>query len=663
MFKSILVANRGEIACRVLRTAQRLGLNTIAVFSDADARALHVMLADEALRIGPASVRDSYLSIDALIGAARRAGADAIHPGYGFLSENADFASACSAAEVAFIGPPAAAIRAMGSKIAAKRLMGSVGLPLVPGYHGDSQDIARLEKEADRIGYPILIKASAGGGGKGMRIVHARGEFGVALEGAKREALKAFGDDSVLLERFLARPRHIEIQVFADSHGQCIHLHERDCSIQRRHQKIIEEAPAPGISVDMRERMGSAAVAAARAVGYQGAGTVEFVVCDGDFYFLEMNTRLQVEHPVTEMITGLDLVEWQIRIAAGEPLPLAQAEVPLGGHAFEARIYAEDPQREFLPSTGTIAHLRWPSTDHAVRVDTGVRQGDAVTIHYDPLLAKLIVHGSDRDVALRQLRRALGQCEVVGVTTNLGLLRSVSDHPEFEKAHVSTGFIAEHHSELLAGWDADAEARLCALAAIGWVLSRASANSPDLYARSPWNAHDGWRLNAPLRIECRFRNAGKLTAVALTRTPGSWQAQVDGQSFAVEAHFESPDQLVAHVEGQRITVRWLDQGARICVIDKGCVLTLEWDDPVAGALRDAHAGVLTSPMPGQVLQTLVKPGDSVRRGQPVMIIEAMKMEHTVVAPVDGVVETVHFAGGERVEEGALLLDLKASAKP
>ena len=419
MFGSILIANRGEIACRVLRTARRLGLRSIAVYSDADERALHVELADEAVRIGRAPARESYLDIAAIIAAAQRSGAEAIHPGYGFLSENAEFAAACAQAGIVFVGPPAAAIRAMGSKIAAKRLMESAGVPLVPGYHGDDQDAAQLAAHAAAVGFPVLIKASAGGGGKGMRIVESAGEFRAALEGARREALKAFGDERVLLERYLRRPRHVEIQVFADQHGECIHLHERDCSIQRRHQKIIEEAPAPGLSPAMRERMGAAAVTAARAVGYEGAGTVEFIVADGEFYFMEMNTRLQVEHPVTEMITGLDLVEWQIRVAAGEPLPLSQAAVRSSGHAVEARIYAEDPEREFLPSTGTIAHLRWPQAEPAVRIDSGIRQGDAVTVHYDPLLAKLIVHGHDRETAVRCLQHALRECEVVGVTTNL----------------------------------------------------------------------------------------------------------------------------------------------------------------------------------------------------------------------------------------------------
>lgn len=659
MFKSILIANRGEIACRVLRTTQRLGLRSIAVYSDADAHALHVALADSALRIGPAAAKDSYLKIEAIIEAARRSGAEAIHPGYGFLSENADFASACAAAGIVFVGPPAAAMRAMGSKVAAKRLMESAGVPVVPGYHGESQDVESLANEAGRIGYPVLIKASAGGGGKGMRIVADATELGSAITGAQREALKAFGDDRVLLERYLRRPRHVEIQVFADNAGHVIHLHERDCSIQRRHQKIIEEAPAPGLSAQMRERLGAAAVAAAAAVGYRGAGTVEFIVAAGEFYFLEMNTRLQVEHPVTEMITGLDLVEWQIRVAAGESLPLTQAEVPSNGHAFEARIYAEDPAREFLPSTGTIRHLRWPPQAEAVRVDTGVREGDPITVHYDPLLAKLIVHGTDRDDALRRLQRALGECELIGVTTNLALLRAVSGHPGFQAARVDTDFIAEHHADLFVSPDAGVDEALAAAAALGWVLNPAADNERASNAKSPWNAHDGWRLNAPPRIQCRFLSQGRSLVVTLTRTSGSWQAAVDGRVLALDARFAADGKLNASIEGQRWSMRWLRDADSISVIHDGRVLTLAWDDPIAAAARDAHAGGLTSPMPGQVLQVMVVSGASVGRGQPLMIIEAMKMEHTIVAPSDGVVAAVHFATGDRVEEGALLLDLKA----
>ena len=444
MFRKILIANRGEIACRIVATARKLGIAAVAVYSEADARSRHVALADEARPIGPASPRESYLRGDKIIDAAQRAGAEAIHPGYGFLAENADFAEACAAAGIVFIGPPVAAIRAMGSKSAAKTLMETAGVPLVPGYHGESQDFSTLAAAADRIGYPVLIKASAGGGGKGMRIVERPADLEGAIAGAKREALASFGDDQVLMEKYLTRPRHIEIQVFADTHGNAVSLFERDCSIQRRHQKVLEEAPAPGMDPERRRRMSEAALAAARAVGYVGAGTVEFIAEGGEFWFMEMNTRLQVEHPVTEMITGLDLVEWQLRVAAGETLPLMQNDIPLRGHAIEARLYAEDPDRDFLPSIGTLVHLRQPEETADVRVDTGVRQGDAITPYYDPMIAKLIVHGPDRETAVRRLEAALGAYEVVGVATNLGLLKAIAGSSAFLAADLDTGFIGRH---------------------------------------------------------------------------------------------------------------------------------------------------------------------------------------------------------------------------
>ena len=449
-FSSLLVANRGEIACRILRTARRMGLRGIAVFSDADAGAAHVAQADAAIRIGPPPARESYLDIPAILAAARATGAEAVHPGYGFLSENADFAEACLAAGLVWIGPPPAAIRAMGSKAAAKALMERSGVPLVPGYHGEDQSEARLVAEAARIGFPILVKASAGGGGKGMKVAATAAELEEALALAKGEARAAFGDDRLLLERYLQRPRHIEIQVFGDSQGNIIHLHERDCSIQRRHQKVVEEAPAQGMTAERRAAMGAAACAAARAVGYVGAGTVEFISTEEDFHFMEMNTRLQVEHPVTEAITGLDLVEWQIRIAMGEALPLAQHQVPLEGHAIEMRLYAEDPARDFAPSTGRLRHLALPEGLPGVRVDAGVRPGDAVSIHYDPMLAKIIAHGADRATALRRLDRALATATVAGIQTNLPLLRGIAVHPDFRQGAVDTGFIARHAESLLA---------------------------------------------------------------------------------------------------------------------------------------------------------------------------------------------------------------------
>jgi len=498
MFSKILIANRGEIACRVMRTAKRLAIRTVAVYSDADEGALHVALADEAYPIGPAAARESYLSIEKILAAARASGAEAIHPGYGFLSENAEFAEACAEAGIVFIGPPAAAIRAMGSKSAAKALMEKAGVPLVPGYHGADQDAALLAKEAKKVGFPVLIKAASGGGGKGMRIVESAADFAAALASAKREAKASFGDDTVLIEKYLTRPRHIEMQIFADRHGNCVHLFERDCSVQRRHQKVVEEAPAPGMDVARRKAMGAAAIAAAKAVAYVGAGTIEFIAEGDDLFFMEMNTRLQVEHPVTEMITGTDLVEWQLRIAAGEKLPKRQDELQISGHAIEVRLYAEDPTRDFLPATGTLHHLRVPEGDPHIRVDTGVREGDAISIHYDPMIAKLIAWGADRAAALRRLGAALDRYEIVGVTTNRDFLARLATAPDFAAGGVDTGIIARHRDALIPP-PAAAPPRIVAAAALSLLLDQAAASeaaaiaSPDPY--SPWHSRQGWRLN------------------------------------------------------------------------------------------------------------------------------------------------------------------------
>ena len=663
MFESILVANRGEVACRIVRTARRLGIRTIAVYSDADAQALHVRTADLAVRIGPAPARESYLNIEAIMGAAARSGASAIHPGYGFLSENAEFAAACEAAGLVFIGPPAAAIRAMGSKIEAKRLMARAGVPTVPGYQEDDQHPARLEAAAGKLGYPVLIKASAGGGGKGMRVVASPDVFIASLEGARREALAAFGDDRVLLEKYLARPRHIEMQVFADRHGNCIHLNERDCSIQRRHQKVIEEAPAPGMTAARRRAMGTAAVKAATAVGYQGAGTVEFIVADGEFYFMEMNTRLQVEHPVTEMTTGLDLVEWQIRVAADEPLPLEQVQVPLRGHAIEARLYAEDPQRENLPSTGRLLRLRWPEIDGNLRIDTGVQEGDVVSVHYDPMLAKVIAWGEDRGSALRRLHYALGTCQIAGVATNVALLRAILETPEFASGAVHTSLIEERAGQLLKAPDADEDIALRALAAMGWLLSSKSAGgqpgeAPD--ARNPWDERDGWQLNLQARATLQFTEGDGQLLIELEGDQDRWQVAIGTRRVSVEAVRIEGDRVAGQVDGRPVNARWVADARRLCVMSEGRTLELGFYDPVQGGERERHGGGLISPMPGQVLQVMVVPGATVRRGQPLMIVEAMKMEHTILAPEDGVVETVHFSAGERVSEGDQLLRLKPS---
>ncbi|MHA1114462.1 MAG: acetyl-CoA carboxylase biotin carboxylase subunit, partial [Alphaproteobacteria bacterium] len=556
MFDKILIANRGEIARRVIRTARRLGIATVAVYSEADSRARHVVEADEAYLVGPAPARESYLDADAILAAARRGGADAIHPGYGFLSENADFAEACAQAGRVFIGPPPSAIRAMGSKSAAKTLMGAAGVPLVPGYHGEAQDLETLTAAADEIGYPVLVKASAGGGGRGMRIVADRSELAAAVESARREAASAFGDDQLLLEKFLESPRHIEVQIFADSQGEVVHLFERDCSVQRRYQKVIEEAPAPGMGDERRAEMGAAAVAAAAAIGYVGAGTVEFIAqATGKFYFMEMNTRLQVEHPVTEMITGQDLVEWQLLIAAGAPLPLRQGDLIRRGHAIEARLYAEDPGRDFLPATGRLAHLRLPADDAHTRVDSGVVQGDEVSPHYDPMLAKLIVWDTDRAAALRRLRAALARVEVAGVATNAAFLAAVAAHPAFAAGGVDTGFIARHGADLIP--DAlPAGDEVLALASLGLLLEQdrdrraAVAASSDPY--SPWALATGWRLNGDGSGALRFRDGEAEIEVGIVYRPAGYALDLPGGPVEVRGELDGEGGLISDIGGARI---------------------------------------------------------------------------------------------------------------
>ncbi len=665
MFSKILIANRGEIACRVIRTARRMGIATVAVYSEADADALHVAMADEARLIGPPPPRDSYLNIDAVIAAARGSFAEAVHPGYGFLSENAEFAEACAAAGIVFIGPPPPAIRAMGSKAAAKALMQAHGVPVVPGYHGADQDDARLAVEAERIGFPVIVKASAGGGGRGMRVVANAGEFARALEGARREAKGAFGDDTVLVERYLERPRHIEVQVFGDSHGNIVHLFERDCSIQRRHQKIVEEAPAPGLTAERRLYIGEAAVAAARAVCYVGAGTVEFIAqADGErFFFMEMNTRLQVEHPVTEAVTGLDLVEWQFRVAAGEILPLRQDQIATSGHAIEVRLYAENPARGFLPATGTLRRLHLPHGD-AVRVDTGVRQGDTVTPFYDPMIAKIIVSGEDRGAARARLVRALADAAVLGVATNLGFLARVVADPEFAVGAVDTGFI-ERRRETLLKSPHPAPPLALAAASLHRLLSCEVTAGVGPHPVDPWSRPDGWRLNlAPASRDLLFR-CGE-TEHALTATaigPGHWRLGIAGRLHEVRGERGMDGRLAVVLDGFRCAVRVLHHRGAAAVFFNGESWVFEAIDPLApppGA--DAATGRLTAPMPGRVVQVLVSAGDAVRQGQPMMVVEAMKMEHTIAAPRDGTVAAVHFAPGDLVEEGAELIALANDGK-
>jgi 3-methylcrotonyl-CoA carboxylase alpha subunit len=660
MFSKILIANRGEIACRVIRTARRMGIATVAVYSEADRNALHAELADEAWPIGPAPARESYLNIEPILDAARNSGAEAVHPGYGFLSENAEFAEACEAADIAFIGPPASAMRTMGSKAAAKDLMQRHGVPLVPGYHGDDQNPALLLDEAEQVGFPVLIKASAGGGGRGMRTVGSAAEFAAALAGAKREAGAAFGDDRVLIEKYLPRPRHIEIQIFADRHGNTVHLFERDCSIQRRHQKVLEEATAPGVGPQQRSAMAEAAVAAARAVGYVGAGTVEFIAEGGDFFFIEMNTRLQVEHPVTEAVTGLDLVEWQIRVAAGEPLPLCQADLALRGHAIEARLYAEDPQRGFLPQTGILHGLRFPPPELA-RVDTGVRQGDTVTPYYDPMIAKIIAWGEDRAAAVGRLRRALAETAVLGVGTNLEFLTRAAAHPEFVSGVVDTGFIERHQTTLIpprrpAPNTVLAAAALSRLLARGDAARIAGSRSGDRF--SPWARVDAWRLNGHGRQELIFRDGAEERLVCARAQAGSWLLQFDDRAILAEGERPADAALTVLLDGVRKQIAVLEHGAETAVFLNGESWRLTEIDPLAArADEDPTAGRLTAPMPGRVTRLMVEPGTSVRRGQPLIVIEAMKMEHTVTAPAHGVVEAVRFAPGELVEEGAELIVL------
>ncbi|MEQ8964925.1 MAG: acetyl/propionyl/methylcrotonyl-CoA carboxylase subunit alpha [Azospirillaceae bacterium] len=677
MFAKVLIANRGEIACRIARTCRRLGIATVAVYSDADAESAHVAAADEAHRIGPAPASESYLVADRLIEVARRSGAEAVHPGYGFLSENAAFAEACAAAGLVFVGPPPDAIRLMGGKSEAKARMAEAGVPLVPGYHGEAQDADTLAEEATRIGYPLLIKASAGGGGKGMRVVESADGFGAALDGARREAAGAFGDDRVLLEKYLARPRHVEVQVMADAHGRVVHLFERDCSIQRRHQKVVEEAPAPGLEPATRARMGAAAVAAAEAIGYVGAGTVEFLLdTDGSFYFMEMNTRLQVEHPVTEMITGRDLVAWQLDVAAGAPLGVAQDDLSIDGHAIEVRLYAEDPAAGFLPQTGRLDRLSLPGadgTDPHVRLDSGVREGDSVTPHYDPMIAKLIVWDRDRPSAVRRLGRALDSCRIAGVTTNLPLLGAIAAHPAFGAGDLDTRFLERHAADVLPD-RAPASDDALAVAALGVLLDRRrgarvrAAASGDPH--SPWHDAGGWRLNDEARETLAFRDpdadgALRELVVRYPRRGGYRLALPGGGIVHADGTLDGDGRMVAEMDGVRTAGSYSRRGLDLTVIlpraaRGGGVHRLSLVDVVAEAESYADPGSLTAPMPGRVVAVLVGEGDSVAKGTALMVLEAMKMEHTVTAPRDGVVARLPFAAGDTVAEGVELVGFEAA---
>jgi 3-methylcrotonyl-CoA carboxylase alpha subunit len=640
---SLLIANRGEIACRIIATAKQLGVRTIAVYSQADAKNLHVVMADEAHNIGASIASESYLDISKIITVAKLAKAEAIHPGYGFLSERAEFAQACKDAGIIFIGPPASAIRAMGSKDEAKRLMEKTGVPIVPGYHGENQDSTFLKIEAKKIGYPILIKAVAGGGGKGMRRVDHEKDFNENLAAAQREAKNAFSDERVLVEKYIINPRHIEIQIFADSLGHAVYLFERDCSLQRRHQKVLEEAPAPGMSEKVREAMGQAAIAAAKAVGYVGAGTVEFIAdcssglkADG-FYFMEMNTRLQVEHPVTEAICGVDLVEWQLRIAAGEALPLQQKDLKINGHAIEARLYAEDPQNGFLPSSGKIWHLAWPRAaefkvaQDELRIDTGVRQGDTITPHYDPMIAKVIAHGATRDEALDKLAAGLSQIKIAGPKTNLAFLKSVIAHDDFRKAKFDTGFIDKNLETLISAPQTQDVEQIALNTLLKIDRPKRRIRQSKNKWQSPWK---NLQKNG-----CLFQSA-----------------PMRELSYVIE--FESEEKTLSRAIFENIDdIDIFEAGDGIFLLKSGQQFFARWPDPQQHMNDDHAQGVLKAPMNGKVTLVQVKEGDYVKSGDRLLVIEAMKMEHAIITKKNGRVMKILKAVGEQVQQGAPLIEV------
>jgi 3-methylcrotonyl-CoA carboxylase alpha subunit len=667
MFTKILIANRGEIACRIIKTAKKMGILTVAVYSDADAESLHVHMADEAVYLGPSPSRESYLLVDKVIAAAKMTGAQAIHPGYGFLSENAEFCRQCHQENITFIGPPVAAIEAMGSKSAAKNIMEKANVPLVPGYHGDDQSEEILKNSADEMGYPVLLKATAGGGGKGMRQVWNASEFSEGLAAAKREAKSSFGDDRMLVEKYLTQPRHVEIQVFCDNHQQAVYLFERDCSVQRRHQKIIEEAPAFSMSEELRAQMGESAIKSAQAIGYQGAGTVEFLLdVDGSFYFMEMNTRLQVEHPVTEMISGQDLVEWQLRVAAGEKLPKTQAELVLNGHAFEARIYAEDPNNDFLPATGKLEFLQTPVESEHVRIDTGVRQGDEVSVFYDPMIAKLIVWDETREKALQRLAKALSEYRINGVTTNIEFLYNLATCKPFVEADIDTGFIEKNNSLIFHKNSQTLENEL-PMAALYLVLSEAR-NAQHLAATnhdpfSPWNNTNAWRLNEAHNHQLVLaHNDIEYSVVVEQKRQGSdsyYLITLDGKTFDCQGSLDD-ERLKVCINGYRsqVTVAYFDNKISVYCNRNGqngvFNFTHVLPDFGDNSADDNHGG-LVAPMNGTIVSVLISAGDTVEKNQALVIMEAMKMEHTIRAPKEGTIEAVFFSEGEMVDGGTELL--------
>ncbi|KAI9008359.1 carbamoyl-phosphate synthase L chain, ATP binding domain-containing protein [Gaertneriomyces semiglobifer] len=664
LFDKILIANRGEIACRIMRTAQKLAVKTVAVYSEADRNSMHVKMADEAYLIGPAPSAESYLRMEKIIEVAKASGAQAIHPGYGFLSENAGFAEAVSKAGLVFIGPPVKAIIDMGSKSASKIIMEEAQVPVVPGYHGEEQAVDYLKEQASRIGYPVLIKAIKGGGGKGMRIVEKQEDFELMLESAKREAIKSFGDDQVLIEKYIVRPRHVEVQVFADTQGNAVYLFERDCSVQRRHQKVLEEAPAPGLSPELRASLGEKAVAAAKAVNYVGAGTVEFIL-DTDtqqFYFMEMNTRLQVEHPVTEMVTNTDLVEWQLQVAAGNTLPKMQNALELDGHAFEARIYAENPMKDFLPDTGKLVHMRTPEPSQVVRVETGVREGDEVSVYYDPMISKLVVKGRDRTEALRVLRSALDQFHVVGPQTNISFLSALASHPAFIEADVETGFIKKHQADLLPSVAPATPKETIALAALGLIAREARQSTRTAKLSSdpftPWITVPNLRLNQPSARKFTFKDGDKEITTAdqpaqrLTgiRIHSSSEASADAEI------------LVAEIQGKKISASVVNESRNgsVHVFAEGTKATIVLPPPafLTGTAQSAGTGSVTTPMPCKISQVSVKAGDKVEKGQLLVVLEAMKMEHVIKAPQAGTVVKVHYKVNDLVAEGKQLVTIE-----
>ena len=665
MFDKILIANRGEIACRVIKTARRMGIKTVAVYSDADRDALHVRLADEAIHIGAAPARESYLLADIILAAAKETGAQAVHPGYGFLSENAAFARACDDNGIRFVGPPTSAIEAMGSKSAAKNIMEKANVPLVPGYHGDDQNPELLRAASDKMGYPVLLKATAGGGGKGMRQVWSPEEFDEALAAAKRESLSSFGDDTMLVEKYLTKPRHVEVQVFCDTLGNAVYLAERDCSVQRRHQKVIEEAPAPNMSDDLRREMGETAVQAAQAINYAGAGTVEFLLDeDGSYYFMEMNTRLQVEHPVTEMVTGQDLVEWQLKVAYGEALPLRQDEVRVNGHAFEARIYAEDPDNDFLPVTGTLEFLQPPEESTHVRVDTGVCQGDEVSVYYDPMIAKLIVWDESRERALQRLASALKDYRIGGTVTNLDFLYNLATSQPFVAAEVDTGFIEKHHGLIFHNRQQDLEKEL-PLAAFALLLHKQQLNSQGNNAADPWSPWQGsgaWRLNEPhvhrLTLHCHQQDH----LVEVEQQGERFIVSAAGRKVHLRGELQG-DLVHLDVDGHRQqgTLASTADGFTLYLAEGACHFHEVLPDTGEADANDANAG-LAAPMNGTLVTLLVEPGTTVEMGTPLLVMEAMKMEHTIKAPEDGQVEAFYYQPGDLVDGGAELLSFTAAAE-